>query len=173
MYSHYTLKRCDCGQALKSEKFHYLPILCPYHHLLPRPIDLVLPTGGVAFPRVVGLLCSVKRPFLRLHVEPAPLEVEVCVSPCTSHYFCHQDGGVLRSFAHRWPRGQLCSWSCGLLVAHQVPWMPSPWLWSWNPDKKDGKDNDRGLCVVCFISLSLLVFVPFAACGHAGPGPLF
>lgn len=49
---------------------------------------------------------------------------------------------------------------CGLLVAHQTP-KYGPRLWFWNPDKKSGKDNDRGLCVVYFIFLSLLVYVPF------------
>lgn len=42
----------------------------------------------------------------------------------------------------------------------------------WNPDKKNGKDNDRGLGIVFFIFLSLLVSVsvPFVMCGHAKPG---
>lgn len=62
---------------------------------------------------------------------------------------------------------------CGLLVAHQTPLMYRPRSWFWNPDKRNGKDNDRGLCVVCFIFLSLLVYVPFVVWSHAKPGSLF
>lgn len=56
---------------------------------------------------------------------------------------------------------------CGLLVDAQSMVMVL------ESDKKNGKDNDRGLCVAYFIFLSLLVFVPFVVRGHARPGPLF
>ena len=47
-------------------------------------------------------------------------------------------------------------------VAYQTPLTKHrPCLWFWNPDKKSGKDNDRGFCVVYFSFLSLLVYVPF------------
>lgn len=59
------------------------------------------------------------------------------------------------------------------MVALQTHFTSGPRLWLRNPDKKSGKDNDRGLCVVDFIFLPLLVYIPFVVWSHAKPGSLF
>lgn len=105
------------------------------------------------------------------------LKLRCFFSPCTFLFIIPptQEGGVLSSFTNRWlaPRVTVPLATCGLLVAQQTLLMYRPWLWFWNPDKKNGKDNDRGLCVVYFIFLSLLACVPFVVWSHARTGSLF
>lgn len=113
---------------------------------------------------------------LRLCIDQTTLEVKVFFFPLyfSFHYSLHPGRWSFEAF-YQWvaPRVTVPLVTCGLLVAQQTPLMYRPWLWFWNPDKKNRKDNDRGLCVVYFIFLSLLVYVPFVVLSHAKTGSLF